>query len=115
MYISSIDHSEQLMTRELESFVPKTTGPNCATNSARQAETADGVPERPTFELPFTIVLHHRPAGYFDTYERRPNERIDTAMSKDFCFACQREYRFLFAGFGETSDRCPISRARLAS
>lgn len=45
--------------------------------------------------------FHHNPVEYFDTYERRPKERIDNAMSKDFRFAYQREYRFLFAGFGK--------------
>jgi hypothetical protein len=44
--------------------------------------------------------FHHCPIGYFDTHERIPKERIDNAMSKDFRFAYQREYRFLFAGFG---------------
>jgi hypothetical protein len=45
--------------------------------------------------------FHHCPIEYFDTYERRSKERIDNAMSKDFRFAYQREYRFLFAGFGK--------------
>ncbi|MBS4005007.1 MAG: hypothetical protein AB7F72_03720 [Afipia sp.] len=44
--------------------------------------------------------FHHCPIEYFDTYERRSKERIDNAMSKDFRFAYQKEYRFLFAGFG---------------
>jgi hypothetical protein len=45
--------------------------------------------------------FHHNPVEYFDTYERRAKERIDNAMSKDFRFAYQREYRFLFAGSGK--------------
>lgn len=44
--------------------------------------------------------FHNCPIEYFDTHERRPKERIDNAMSKDFRFAYQKEYRFLFAGFG---------------
>jgi len=44
--------------------------------------------------------FHHCPIEYFDTHVRRTNERIDNAMSKDFRFAYQKEYRFLFAGFG---------------
>jgi len=47
--------------------------------------------------------FHQCPVGYFDPYERRPKERIDNAMSKDFRFAYQREYRLLFAGFGKTA------------
>jgi hypothetical protein len=47
--------------------------------------------------------FHHCPVDYFDTYERRPKERIDNAMSKDFRFAYQKEYRFLFAGFGQAA------------
>jgi hypothetical protein len=48
--------------------------------------------------------FHHCPVEYFDTYERLPKERIDNAMSKDFRFAYQREYRFLFAGFGKEAS-----------
>lgn len=47
--------------------------------------------------------FHHCPIDYFDTHERRPRERIDNAMSKEFRFAYQREYRFLFAGFGRSA------------
>jgi hypothetical protein len=47
--------------------------------------------------------FHHCPIEYFDTHERRSKERIDNAMSKDFRFAYQREYRFLFAGFGKVA------------
>lgn len=39
---------------------------------------------------------HHNPIEYFDPYERFENEYIDTAMSKNFRFAYQREYRFLW-------------------
>ena len=39
------------------------------------------------------------PVEYFDPYERKAKQRIDNAMSKDFRFAYQREYRFLWASF----------------
>jgi hypothetical protein len=44
--------------------------------------------------------FHYNPVEYFDTHERRQNEYIDNAMSKDFRFAYQRETRFLWAGMG---------------
>jgi hypothetical protein len=44
--------------------------------------------------------FHYGPVEYFDTHERRPHERIDNAMSKDFRFAYQRETRFVWAGRG---------------
>jgi hypothetical protein len=44
--------------------------------------------------------FHHNPVRYFDTHEREPKELIDNAMSKEFRFAYQREYRFLFSGMG---------------
>lgn len=47
--------------------------------------------------------FHHCPIDYFDTHERQPRERVDNAMSKEFRFAYQREYRFLFAGFGRSA------------
>lgn len=40
--------------------------------------------------------FHHNPVDYFDPYERLENEYFDTAMSKNFKFAYQREYRFLW-------------------
>lgn len=40
--------------------------------------------------------FHHNPVEYFDPYERLENEYIDNAMCKDFRFAYQREYRFLW-------------------
>ncbi len=40
--------------------------------------------------------FHHNPVEYFDPYERHKNEHIDAAMSKNFKFAYQREYRFLW-------------------
>lgn len=40
--------------------------------------------------------FHHNPVEYFDPYERARNEYIDPAMSKDFRFAYQREYRFIW-------------------
>ncbi len=40
--------------------------------------------------------LHHFPVEYYDPYERLPNQRITAGMSKDFCYAYQREYRFIW-------------------
>lgn len=40
--------------------------------------------------------FHHNPVQYFDPYERQRNEYFDAAMSKNFKFAYQREYRFLW-------------------
>lgn len=49
--------------------------------------------------------FHHNPVQYFDPYERTKNEYFDAAMSKDFRFAYQREYRFLwFPQNGELAD-----------
>lgn len=47
--------------------------------------------------------FHYNPVEYFDTYERQAGERIDHAMSKDFRFAYQREFRFLWAGMGRSA------------
>ncbi|WP_300492824.1 hypothetical protein [uncultured Methylophaga sp.] len=40
--------------------------------------------------------FHHNPVQYFDPYERTKNEYLEATMSKDFRFAYQREYRFLW-------------------
>lgn len=49
--------------------------------------------------------FHHNPVEYFDPYERVNNECLEAAMSKDFRFAYQREYRFLwFPQNGELPD-----------
>lgn len=40
--------------------------------------------------------FHHNPVEYFDPYERFKDEHIDPCMSKDFRFAYQREYRFIW-------------------
>lgn len=40
--------------------------------------------------------FHHNPVQYFDPYEMRENEYFKATMSKDFQFAYQREYRFLW-------------------
>lgn len=40
--------------------------------------------------------FHHNPVQYFDPYEKQRDEFFDAAMSKDFRFAYQREYRFLW-------------------
>jgi len=45
-------------------------------------------------------LFHHNPVQYFDPYERHRNEYFDPTMSKDFSFAYQREYRFLWAHLG---------------
>jgi hypothetical protein len=47
--------------------------------------------------------FHYNPVEYFDPYERRPHDRIDNVMSKDFRFAYQRETRFLWAGMGRSA------------
>lgn len=49
--------------------------------------------------------FYHNPVHYFDPYERLKDEMIDASMSKDFRFAYQREYRFIWAGLsGQTAD-----------
>jgi hypothetical protein len=51
-------------------------------------------------------VFHHNPVEYFDPYELPANTRLDSAMSKDFRFAYQREYRVLvFPLHGETTGK----------
>lgn len=40
--------------------------------------------------------FHHNPVEYFDPYEIHRSGYIDTATRKDFRFAYQREYRFLW-------------------
>lgn len=40
--------------------------------------------------------FYHNAIQYFDPYEQVKNEYFDAAMSKDFRFAYQREYRFLW-------------------
>lgn len=40
--------------------------------------------------------FHHNPVEYFDPYERIKNEYFNAGMCKDFRFAYQREYRFLW-------------------
>jgi len=41
--------------------------------------------------------FHHNPVEYFDPYEMGISEHIDAGMYKDFRFAYQREYRFLWS------------------
>ncbi len=41
--------------------------------------------------------FHHCPVQYFDPYERIKNEAYDSAMSKDFQFAYQNEYRIIWS------------------
>lgn len=40
--------------------------------------------------------LFHNPVEYFDPYERPVNQLFDPCFSKDFRFAYQREYRFIW-------------------
>jgi hypothetical protein len=40
--------------------------------------------------------FHHNPIEYFDPYEMAKNHYFDAAMCKDFRFAYQREYRFIW-------------------
>jgi hypothetical protein len=52
-------------------------------------------------ETTFAPVLpgwyfHHNPVEYFDPYETTRNGYFDATMCKDFRFAYQREYRFLW-------------------
>jgi hypothetical protein len=56
-------------------------------------------------KLPGWMFLHN-PVEYFDPYELPANTRLDSAMSKDFRFAYQREYRVLvFPLHGETTGQ----------
>ena len=41
--------------------------------------------------------FHNGPIQYFDPYELTKNERLDSAMSKDFRFAYQNEYRIMWS------------------
>jgi hypothetical protein len=40
--------------------------------------------------------FHYNPVRYFDPYNLMPKEDVDPGMSKDFSYAYQREYRFLW-------------------
>jgi len=42
------------------------------------------------------FLFHHSPVEYFDPYERPENQFFDPGLSKDFRFAYQREYRFIW-------------------
>jgi len=49
--------------------------------------------------------FHHSLVQYFDPYERLRNEYFDAGISKNFRFAYQREYRFLwFSQDGDVPD-----------
>ena len=41
--------------------------------------------------------FHNGPVQYFDPYEQIENEHLNSAISKDFRFAYQNEYRFLWS------------------
>lgn len=47
-----------------------------------------------------TWYFHHNPIQYFDPRQRAPNQIVDAGMSKDFAFAHQREYRFVWMPYG---------------
>ena len=40
--------------------------------------------------------FHCNPVGYFDPYNVKPNQKINPGAIKDFKYAYQREYRFLW-------------------
>jgi hypothetical protein len=40
--------------------------------------------------------FYHNPVEYFDPYEPYKNQYLDPVMCKDFCFAYQMEYRFIW-------------------
>jgi len=44
--------------------------------------------------------FHHNPVQYFDPHEMPQNQYFDAGMCKDFRFAYQREYRFLWVHLG---------------
>ncbi len=49
--------------------------------------------------------FRHNPIAYFDPYDVKERERVDPLMSKDFRFAYQREYRFIWAPqLGQVAD-----------
>lgn len=52
--------------------------------------------------------FHYNPVAYFDPYEVRPREHIDPGMSKDFRYAYQREYRFLWLPISGGTANEPI-------
>ncbi len=45
--------------------------------------------------------FHHNPVEYYDPYERYPNQYFEPTMCKDFRFAYQMEYRFIWNSFGQ--------------
>lgn len=47
--------------------------------------------------------FHYNPVQYFDPYQQSENEYFDAGMSKDFLFAYQYEYRFLWAQINAAS------------
>lgn len=75
------------------------SGSDCCVVIYNTNEFARRLAHAATTQLP-GWCFHHCPIEYFDPHERKQNEYIDNAMSKDFRFAYQREYRFIFAGLG---------------
>lgn len=60
--------------------------------------------------------FHHNPVEYFDPYEQHLGGYIDHAMAKDFRFAYQREYRFIWMrlqGAEPREEHLPISMGPL--
>jgi hypothetical protein len=55
--------------------------------------------------------FHDNPVQYFDPYQQVRNEYFDAAMSKDFRFAYQNEYRVLWSQLGGR----PISGAQFVN
>ncbi|GAM99789.1 hypothetical protein U91I_03444 [alpha proteobacterium U9-1i] len=58
---------------------------------------------------------HHNPVQYFDPRQIELRQRIDAGMSKDFAFAHQREYRFLWmpVGGGAAASHVELKLGRL--
>jgi hypothetical protein len=59
--------------------------------------------------------FHHNPIEYFDPYEPYRNQYLDPVMCKDFRFAYQMEYRFIWhpLSFGSAKDYILLSTGSL--
>ena len=62
----------------------------------RDAERFSDRLQGATSDLKGRWALHHFPVEYFDPYERRPEQAVDPVLFKDFKYAYQREYRFVW-------------------
>ena len=59
--------------------------------------------------------FHHNPIWYFDPYETRKHWDLYASMCKDFRFAYQREYRFLWSHLGgQAASGFKVSRPQAA-